>query len=145
MAFTRQRIPPGYLAEAWQEESANGAELDALRATLAEQLSMPVLLDYGRRYMHSIGQLYKGGPDSGMFLMITYEEAEDLPIPGTKYTFGQLEMALALGDLQSLGSLGKPALRLHLTEGVRPGLAALRRAVTRRSPPLDRKPKARAL
>jgi glucose-6-phosphate isomerase len=110
-------------------DAANGAELDTLRATLAERLSLPVLLGYGPRYMHSIGQLYKGGPDSGMFLMITYEKSEDLSIPGAKYTFGQLEMAQALGDLQSLGRLGKPALRLHLTEGVRPGLAALRRAV----------------
>lgn len=109
--------------------AANGAELDALRATLAERLGLPVLLGYGPRYMHSIGQLFKGGPDSGMFLMITYEKSEDLPIPGAKYTFGQLEMAQALGDLQSLGNIGKPALRLHFTEGVRPGLAALRHAV----------------
>ena len=110
-------------------DAANGAELDTLRATFGERLSLPVLLGYGPRYMHSVGQLYKGGPDSGMFLMITYEKSEDLSIPGAKYTFGQLEMAQALGDLQSLGRLGKPALRLHLTEGVRPGLAALRRTV----------------
>lgn len=110
-------------------DAANGAELDALRATLAERLGLPALLGYGPRYMHSIGQLFKGGPDSGMFLMITYEKSEDLPIPGAKYTFGQLEMAQALGDLQSLGNIGKPALRLQFTEGVRPGLAVLRHAV----------------
>lgn len=52
-----------------------------------------------------------------------------LAIPGAKYTFGQLEMAQALGDLQSLGRLGKPALRLHLTEGVLSGLVSLRRAI----------------
>jgi hypothetical protein len=76
-----------------------------------------------------MGQLYKGGPASGMFLMITAEKPRDLPIPGAKYTFGQLEMAQALGDLESLGRLGKPALRLHLTEGVPAGLAALQRAI----------------
>ena len=106
-----------------------GAELDALRATLGERLGLPVLLGYGPRYMHSIGQLYKGGPTSGMFLMITAEKSSDLAIPGAKYTFGQLEMAQALGDLESLGRLGKPALRLHLTEGAPAGLASLRRAV----------------
>jgi glucose-6-phosphate isomerase len=110
-------------------DAVNGAELDAIRATLGERLNLPVLLGYGPRYMHSIGQLYKGGPASGMFLMITSEKPEDLPIPGAKYTFGQLEMAQALGDLQSLGRLGKPALRLHLTNGVPAGLSSLRRVV----------------
>jgi glucose-6-phosphate isomerase len=110
-------------------DAANGAQLDALRATLGERLGLPVLLGYGPRYMHSIGQLYKGGPTSGMFLMITSEKSSDLAIPGAKYTFGQLEMAQALGDLESLGRLGKPALRLHLTEGAPAGLASLRRAV----------------
>jgi glucose-6-phosphate isomerase len=109
-------------------DAANGAELDALRATLGERLGLPVLLGYGPRYLHSIGQLFKGGPESGMFLMITSQKAEDLAIPGAKYTFGQLEMAQALGDLQALGRLGKPALRLHLTEGVPAGLASLCRA-----------------
>ena len=110
-------------------DAANGRELDALRATLGERLGLPVLLGYGPRYMHSIGQLYKGGPTSGMFLMITAEKSSDLAIPGAKYTFGQLEMAQALGDLESLGRLGKPALRLHLTEGAPAGSASLRRAV----------------
>ena len=129
--FFSERRPDDYLAilAYVARDAANGAELDALRATLAERLALPVLLGYGPRYMHSIGQLYKGGPASGMFLLITSEKPEDLPIPGAKYTFGQLEMAQALGDLQSLGRLGKPALRLHLTEGVPAGLTALRRAI----------------
>jgi glucose-6-phosphate isomerase len=110
-------------------DAVNGAELDALRALLAERLNLPVLLGYGPRYLHSVGQLYKGGPASGMFLMITSEKTEDLPIPGAKYTFGQLEMAQALGDLQSLGRLGKPALRVHLLDGAPAGLLTLRRTV----------------
>ena len=61
--------------------------------------------------------------------MITSEKSEDLPIPGAKYTFGQLEMAQALGDMQSLGRLGKPVLRLHLTEGAPAGLSSLRRGI----------------
>jgi len=129
--FFSERRPDDYVAilAYVARNAANGAELDALRATLGERLKLPVLLGYGPRYMHSIGQLYKGGPASGMFLMITSEKPEDLPIPGAKYTFGQLEMAQALGDLQSLGRLGKPALRLHLTEGVPVGLSSLRRVV----------------
>ena len=129
--FFSERRPDDYLAilAYVARDAANGAELDALRATLAERLSLPVLLGYGPRYMHSIGQLYKGGPVSGMFLIVTSRKPEDLPIPGAKYTFGQLEMAQALGDLQSLGRLGKPALRLHLTEGVPAGLSSLRRVL----------------
>jgi hypothetical protein len=129
--FFSERRPDDYVAilAYVARDAANGAELDALRATLGERLKLPVLLGYGPRYMHSIGQLYKGGPASGMFLMITSEKPEDLPIPGAKYTFGQLEMAQALGDMQSLGRLGKPALRLHLTEGVPVGLSSLRRVV----------------
>ena len=129
--FFSESRPDDYLAilAYVARDAANGAELDALRATLGERLGLPVLLGYGPRYMHSIGQLYKGGPPSGMFLMITSEKSSDLAIPGAKYTFGQLEMAEALGDLESLGRLGKPALRLHLTEGAPAGLASLRRAV----------------
>jgi hypothetical protein len=92
---------------------------------------VPVLLGYGPRYLHSIGQLYKGGPASGMFLMITAAPAEDLAIPRVTYTFGQLEMAQALGDLQSVARRDKPALRLHLTQGVPAGWAPLRQAVER--------------
>lgn len=129
--FISERRPDDYVAilAYVARDAVNGAELDALRASLGEALKLPVLLGYGPRYMHSIGQLYKGGPASGMFLMITSEKPEDLPIPGAKYTFGQLEMAQALGDLQSLGRLGKPALRLHLIEGAPAGLSSLRRAI----------------
>ena len=127
--FFSERQPDDYVAilAYVARDAVNAAELDALRAALAQRLNLPVLLDYGPRYLHSIGQLYKGGPATGMFLMITSEKPEDLPIPGAKYTFGQLEMAQALGDMQSLGSLGKPALRLHLLEGIPAGLSNLRR------------------
>lgn len=129
--FLSERRPDDYLAilAYVARDADNGAALDALRATLAERLSLPVLLGYGPRYLHSTGQVYKGGPASGMFLMITSEKPEDLPIPGSKYTFAQLEMAQAVGDLQSLGRLGKPALRLHLTEGASAGLCTLRRVM----------------
>jgi glucose-6-phosphate isomerase len=129
--FFSERRPDDYVAilAYVARDAANSSELNSLRTILAERLSLPVLLSYGPRYLHSIGQLYKGGPVSGIFLMITSEKSEDLPIPGAKYTFGQLEMAQALGDVQSLARLGKPVLRLHLTEGAPAGLSSLRRAI----------------
>jgi glucose-6-phosphate isomerase len=129
--FFSERRPDDYVAilAYVARDATNSFELNSLRTILAERLSLPVLLSYGPRYLHSIGQLYKGGPVSGIFLMITSEKSEDLPIPGAKYTFGQLEMAQALGDMQSLARLGKPVLRLHLTEGAPAGLSSLRRAI----------------
>jgi glucose-6-phosphate isomerase len=129
--FFSEHLPDDYVAilAYVARDATNSFELNLLRTILAERLSLPVLLSYGPRYLHSIGQLYKGGPVSGIFWMITSEKSEDLPIPGAKYTFGQLEMAQALGDMQSLARLGKPVLRLHLTEGARAGLSSLRRAI----------------
>jgi hypothetical protein len=107
-------------------DAENAAELEALRLRLAQHLQMPVLLGYGPRYLHSIGQLYKGGPASGLFVIITSSKAEELPIPGARYTFAQLQMAQALGDMQCLSQRKRPAVRLHLAQGARAGLAALR-------------------
>ena len=130
-AFLAERQPDDYLAilAYLSRDAANSAELDALRSVLERNLGIPVLLGFGPRYMHSIGQLYKGGPASGMFIVLTSEKKEDVPIPGAKYTFAQLEMAQALGDMQSLASRGKPALRLHLREGAGRGLAELRKTI----------------
>lgn len=110
-------------------DAQNAAALESLRDRLAERLAMPVLLGYGPRYLHSIGQLYKGGPAAGMFMVITSHKAQDLSIPGARYTFAQLQMAQALGDLQCLAQRDKPVLRLHLAQGARAGLAALRKVV----------------
>jgi glucose-6-phosphate isomerase/transaldolase/glucose-6-phosphate isomerase len=107
-------------------DADNGAELEALRLRLAQQLQMPVLLGYGPRYLHSIGQLYKGGPASGLFVIITSEKAEGVTVPRAPYTFAQLQMAQALGDMQCLAQHNRPAIRLHLAQGARMGLPALR-------------------
>jgi glucose-6-phosphate isomerase len=129
--FLSERREDDYLAilAYVARDATNAAELNAIRAFLGERLKMPVLLGYGPRYLHSIGQLYKGGPPSGLFLVLTSANNEDLPIPGAKYTFGQLQMAQALGDVQALGRLGKPALRLHFAEGSPAGLSSLRHAL----------------
>lgn len=104
----------------------NARQLEALRALLTDHLRLPVLLGYGPRYLHSIGQLYKGGPPTGMFLVLTATKSEDPIVPGANYTFGQLQMAQALGDIEALVRRGKPVLRLHLARGVETGLPALR-------------------
>ena len=127
--FLTQRRPGDYLALlAYVDRNESYArELEALRASLGERLRLPVLLGYGPRYLHSIGQLFKGGPATGLFLIITATKSEDLAIPGAKYSFGQLQLAQALGDLESLGRRGKPTLRLHLAQGAEAGLRELRR------------------
>jgi len=108
--------------------AANTAKLEAMRSALSDHFKVPVLLGFGPRFLHSIGQLYKGGPPQGMFLQITVADAEDVPVPTHPFTFGQLKMAQALGDLESLVARKKPALRLHLTKGAA-GLEQLQQAI----------------
>ena len=72
------------------------------------------MFGYGPRYMHSTGQLHKGGPNTGVFVLITASPQEDLPIPGETFSFGTLELAQALGDFASLDATGRRALHVHL-------------------------------
>jgi transaldolase/glucose-6-phosphate isomerase len=88
-------------------------------------------LGYGPRFLHSTGQLYKGGPDSGVFLQITADVGEDLAIPGRKYTFGVLEQAQALADFRVLAERGRRLLRVHLGPDTAAGLGRLRDLVRR--------------
>ncbi len=92
------------------------ARLEALRARIGTATGAATTLGIGPRFLHSTGQLHKGGPDSGVFLQITAEPSRDLPIPGWEETFGTLIAAQALGDLTSLQRRGRRALRLHLGE-----------------------------
>jgi len=72
------------------------------------------MFGYGPRYLHSTGQLHKGGANNGVFVVITAEPSEDLPIPGEPFSFGVLESAQALGDFQSLDRTGRRALFVQL-------------------------------
>jgi hypothetical protein len=72
------------------------------------------MLAYGPRYLHSTGQLHKGGPNSGVFVLISATPAVDAPIPGQPFSFATLEYAQALGDFQSLDATGRRALHAHL-------------------------------
>jgi len=131
--FVALRRPGDYLAILAYLERTAGTEaaFALMRRAVRNGLRIPVLQGYGPRYLHSIGQLHKGGPRTGMFLILTAAAEEELPVPGSTLTFGRIEAAQALGDLASLASRGKPALRLHLTAGVEPGLQAIGAALER--------------
>jgi glucose-6-phosphate isomerase len=105
------------------------AALGRLREQLASQLGIPVLLSTGPRYLHYFEQVYKGGPAKGLFLILTSEPTDDIVIPGAGYTFGQLQLALALGDFESLESRQKLVVRLHLTQGLEQSLAEVEQAI----------------
>ena len=84
-----------------------------LRRTLRDKKDIPTTLGLGPRYLHSTGQLHKGGPDRMVFLIVTADPKVDLPVPGASHTFGILERAQAIGDLQALLALGRRAYGLH--------------------------------
>lgn len=86
-------------------------------------------LGFGPRFLHSTGQAYKGGPNSGVFLQITCDDAHDLPVPDQKYTFGVVKAAQARGDFEVLAERGRRALRVHLGADVSKGLRELGSAI----------------
>ena len=88
--------------------------LSKLQADIRRSTKAAVTLGFGPRYLHSTGQLHKGGPDHGTFILLTADPESDLPIPGEKYSFGQLELAQALGDLEALRSKGRRVFHLRL-------------------------------
>jgi transaldolase/glucose-6-phosphate isomerase len=99
--------------------------LRRIRDRLDSRLGLPVLLTPGPRYLQSLGQAYLGGPPKGLFLLLTAAPEKDLAIPGADYTFGQLQLALALGEFESLGRRRTPVIRLHLSSGAEQGLVQL--------------------
>ena len=104
--------------------------LARIRALLRDRTTCATTAGYGPRFLHSTGQLHKGGPATGWFLQLTSDHAADRPIPGWAYTFGQLIDAQAAGDFAAIESHDLPILRVHLGADVDAGLAALERALT---------------
>jgi glucose-6-phosphate isomerase len=104
------------------------AELGAIRSAVRDRRRVATCLGFGPRYLHSTGQAYKGGPPSGVFVLITCDDAVDLPVPERRYSFGVVKAAQALGDLRVLEARGRRTLRVHLGSDVKAGLARLRRA-----------------
>jgi len=127
------RVQPGdYVAFlAYLEMNSNNERfLQEMRRDVVRSSGVATCLGFGPRFLHSTGQAYKGGPDSGVFLQITCDDAGDLAVPGTRYSFGLVKAAQARGDFDVLAQRGRRALRVHLAGDVRGGLEALRRAVT---------------
>ncbi|HKW77416.1 MAG TPA: bifunctional transaldolase/phosoglucose isomerase [Terriglobales bacterium] len=113
-----------------QMTSAHEDALQTIRHIVRDRKRVATCLGFGPRFLHSTGQAYKGGPNQGVFLQITCDDAVDLPVPGQKYTFGVVKAAQARGDFQVLAERGRRALRLHLSKDVKAGLEKLGKAVT---------------
>jgi len=108
---------------------ANEKGLQAIRLAVRDRKKVATVLGFGPRFLHSTGQAYKGGPNSGVFLQITCDDAVDLPVPGQKYSFGTVKAAQARGDFAVLAERGRRALRVHLGKDVAAGLDTLAKAV----------------
>jgi transaldolase/glucose-6-phosphate isomerase len=99
--------------------------LQAMRHSVRDRKRVATCLGFGPRFLHSTGQAYKGGPNTGVFLQITCDDAIDLPVPGQKYTFGTVKAAQARGDFQVLAERNRRALRVHIGKDVKADLAKL--------------------
>ena len=105
------------------------AAIQTLRHRVLDSKHVATCLGFGPRFLHSTGQDYKGGPNTGVFLQITSDHAEDLAIPAAKYTFGIVIDAQAAGDIAVLEARGRRALRVHLGADIAAGLATLNKAI----------------
>jgi len=128
------RVRPGdyvallaYLARTEPNEQV----LQEMRLAIRDHLRVATCVGFGPRFLHSTGQAYKGGPNTGVFLQITCDDAADIPVPGQRYSFGVVKAAQARGDLAVLLERDRRALRVHLGADVQIGLTALRASLTR--------------
>src|SRR6202000_824825 len=111
----------------------NTEHIDVLqdaRLAIRDQQHVATCPEFGPRFLHSTGQAYKGGPDSGVFLQITADDAKDLAVPGQKASFGVIKAAQARGDFDVLNESGRGALRVHLIGDLAAGLKRLDAAIT---------------
>jgi transaldolase / glucose-6-phosphate isomerase len=125
-----ETVKPGdYVAfNAFVTPSPEAVEaLQAMRAVVRHGFRVPTTLGFGPRFLHSTGQLHKGGADNGVFFQITCDDAEDIATPGEGYSFGVLKNAQALGDYEALAKRGRRIIRVHLRSPA--DLAKLRGAI----------------
>ncbi len=109
--------------------AAHEAALQALRHGVRDKKRAATCLGFGPRFLHSTGQAYKGGPNSGVFLQLTCDDVQDLPVPGSRFSFGVVKAAQARGDFQVLADRDRRALRVHLGPDVAAGLRTLGSAI----------------
>lgn len=149
-AFFKLVKPGDYVAlMAYLEQTGRSdAAFEEIRIAVRDALKVATTLGYGPRFLHSTGQLHKGGPNTVLALQITGEDAVDVPVPGENYTFGALKHAQAIGDWQALETHGRRALQIHLKRGARleeivaavQGALRSERKTRRRPAPTVRKP-----
>lgn len=128
------RLGPGDYAALLAYIERNAAHTEALtklRTVIRDARKVATCVGFGPRFLHSTGQAYKGGPNSGVFLQITADDAKDLAVPGHRYGFSVVKAAQARGDFDVLAERGRRALRVHLGTDVAAGLARLAKAVER--------------
>jgi transaldolase/glucose-6-phosphate isomerase len=111
-----------------QRNEANTLALTAMRVRIRDRTHAATCVGFGPRFQHSTGQVYKGGPNTGVFLQITCDDPVDIVVPGHSYSFGVVKAAQARGDLEVLAERGRRTLHVHLTQ-VDAGLADLAQAV----------------
>ena len=109
---------------------AHIALLQTARTQIRDAKKVATVAEFGPRFLHSTGQAYKGGPNSGVILQITADDAADLPVPGESYTFGTVKAAQARGDFDVLAERGRRALRVHITGNLDAGLSKLAETIT---------------
>lgn len=112
-----------------QPTKESDAAFADMRAHVRDAHRVATTLGYGPRFLHSTGQLHKGGPPTGAFVQVTAAERDDIAIPGKPFTFGQLKAAQGIGDFQSIAAHGRPVLRVHLGADIEHGLTMLRDAI----------------
>jgi transaldolase / glucose-6-phosphate isomerase len=113
-----------------ERDPAHIDSLQHMRLEVRDQRHVATCAEFGPRFLHSTGQAYKGGPDSGVFLQITADDAKDLAVPGQKASFGVIKAAQARGDFDVLTERGRRALRVHLKGDLEAGLKMLGTAIT---------------
>ena len=111
------------------ETDEGEALVQRLRVAVRARTGAAVTTGYGPRFLHSTGQLHKGGANNGVFLQLTAEDAQDVPIPREPFGFSILKQAQSLGDLESLVKHGRRAVRVDLGPDVPAGLRRLLQAV----------------
>jgi transaldolase / glucose-6-phosphate isomerase len=112
-----------------ERDAAHIDALQEMRLKVRDIRHVATCAEFGPRFLHSTGQAYKGGPDSGVFLQITADDANDLPVPGQKASFGVIKAAQARGDFDVLTERGRRALRVHLKGDLGQGLKMLDEAI----------------
>jgi transaldolase/glucose-6-phosphate isomerase len=112
-----------------ERDAAHIGVLQNMRLAVRDKRHVATCAEFGPRFLHSTGQAYKGGPDSGVFLQITSDDARDLSVPGQKASFGVIKAAQARGDFDVLTERGRRALRVHLKGDLEAGLKALNSAI----------------